>query len=107
MATSNLIIFLHGIGASGAQLQPLAASWRARLPDTSFATPDAPFRTAYRGHQWFGVDGMQFDPARIQEARAAFDGSIKTVWAGKDSMTISRGSRLSGSPKARSSPSMR
>jgi phospholipase/carboxylesterase len=79
MAGSNLIICLHGIGASGAQLQPLAASWRARLPDTSFATHDASFRTAYGGHQCFGVDGMQFDPARIQEARAAFDGSIKTV----------------------------
>jgi len=43
------------------------------------ATPDAPSRTAYGGDRWFHVDGMQLDPVRIQEARAAFDGSIKTV----------------------------
>ncbi|MBY3544028.1 phospholipase, partial [Rhizobium laguerreae] len=38
---SSLVIFLHGIGASGAQLMPLAASWRSSLPNTRFAAPDA------------------------------------------------------------------
>jgi hypothetical protein len=30
-AYDHLVIFLHGIGASGAQLMPLASSWRAQL----------------------------------------------------------------------------
>ncbi|WP_281423343.1 hypothetical protein [Rhizobium laguerreae] len=43
---SSLVIFLHGIGASGAQLMPLAASWRSSLPNTRFAAPDAPYHIA-------------------------------------------------------------
>ncbi|WP_409995049.1 hypothetical protein [Rhizobium leguminosarum] len=49
---SSLVIFLHGIGASGAQLMPLAASWRASLPNTRFVAPDAPLPNRY-GHHWF------------------------------------------------------
>jgi phospholipase/carboxylesterase len=79
MAASHLIICLHGIGASGAQMRPIADSWRRHLPDATFVTPDAPLRNSYGGHQWFKVDGMQLDPVRIQEARNAFDGTIGDV----------------------------
>lgn len=79
MTASHLIIFLHGIGASGEQLAPLASSWRAHLPDFAFATPDAPVRNSYGGHQWFKVDGMQLDPGRIRQAREAFDRKIRDV----------------------------
>ncbi|WP_312407064.1 alpha/beta hydrolase [Rhizobium sp.] len=79
MATANnLVIFLHGIGASGAQLLPLASSWRAHLPDTHFVAPDAPIPHRY-GHQWFSTEGNPLDPARILAARQAFDGIIEGI----------------------------
>jgi predicted esterase len=34
-----VVIMLYGTGAAGAQLMPLASSWRARLPNTRFAAP--------------------------------------------------------------------
>lgn len=79
MSASRLIIFLHGIGASGRQLAPLASAWSARLPDTAFAIPDAPYRNGYGGHQWFKVDGLQLDPGRVREARESFDRKIRDV----------------------------
>lgn len=69
---------LHGIGASGAQLQPLASSWRASLPNTRFAAPDGPMHHRY-GHQWFSTEGNPLDPTRIRAAREAFDGLITDV----------------------------
>jgi phospholipase/carboxylesterase len=78
MPERSLIIFLHGIGASGAQLMPLAFNWRTSLPHTRFAAPDAPFHQPY-GHQWFSVDGAQLQPRRIQTAREAFDKTIGDV----------------------------
>lgn len=74
----HLVIFLHGIGASGAQLMPLATSWRASLPNTRFAAPDAPFPSRY-GHQWFSTEGNPLDPARIRSVRDAFDNLITDV----------------------------
>ncbi|MBD8687206.1 MULTISPECIES: alpha/beta hydrolase [unclassified Rhizobium] len=81
MLASHLIILLHGIGASGQQLAPLAPSWNGRLPNAVFATPDAPYRNGYGGHQWFKVDGMQLDPGRIRDAREGFDRKMRDVIA--------------------------
>ncbi len=36
MAQGGLINFFYGIGASGAQLMPLATSWRSSLLDSRF-----------------------------------------------------------------------
>ncbi len=74
----HLVVFLHGIGASGAQLMPLASSWRSSLPDTRFVAPDAPFHHP-RGHQWFAVDGSQLRPDRIQTVRDAFDDTVSAL----------------------------
>jgi phospholipase/carboxylesterase len=71
----NLVIFFHGIGASGAQLMPLANSWRTALPNSRFAAPDAPF-THWRGHQWFRIDGNPLAPENIQAAREGFDRTV-------------------------------
>lgn len=79
MAASQLVIFLHGIGASGAQLQPLATAWKPQLCHAHFATPNAPFSNGHGGHLWFKVDGLQLDPGRIAQAREAFDGQIEEV----------------------------
>lgn len=81
MAASQLVILLHGIGASGAQLQPLATAWKAQLCHAHFATPSAPFSNGHRGHLWFKVDGLQLDPGRIAQAREAFDRQIEEVIA--------------------------
>ncbi len=81
MPVSQLVIFLHGIGASGAQLEPLATAWKAGLPAAIFATPDAPFGNGHGGHLWFKVDGLQLDPGRIREARNAFDLEMEDVVA--------------------------
>ncbi len=76
----SLIILFHGIGASGAQMKPLASSWRGELPETRFATPDAPFhRTSRPGHLWFQVDGNQLRPERLAEIRGAFDKTVAEV----------------------------
>lgn len=78
LSEHSLIIFLHGIGASGAQLAPLASSWRASLPNARFAAPDAPFHHRY-GHQWFSVEGNPLAPERIVAVREAFDKVIIAV----------------------------
>jgi hypothetical protein len=72
---NSLIIFFHGIGASGAQLMPVATSWRKALPDSRFAAPNAPF-THWRGHQWFRVDGNPLAPENIRSARDGFDQTV-------------------------------
>jgi phospholipase/carboxylesterase len=78
MAEKSLVIFLHGIGASGAQLMPLASSWRTGLPNTRFAAPDAPMHHRY-GHQWFSTEGNPLAPAKVIAARKAFDGLVNDV----------------------------
>ncbi|MBW9117377.1 dienelactone hydrolase family protein [Rhizobium cauense] len=77
-AEEHLIICLHGIGASGTQLMPLANSWRSSMPNTRFATPDAPMHH-WRGRQWFSTEGNPLDQACIQTAREAFDALIKKI----------------------------
>ena len=77
---SHLVILLHGIGASGGQLMPLASAWRPDLPDVRFIAPDAPFHAQYgTGHQWFSVDGQELQPARIASVRKAFDTLIGEI----------------------------
>jgi phospholipase/carboxylesterase len=78
----NLVIFLHGIGASGAQLMPLASSWRAQLPNSRFVAPDAPLHHRY-GHQWFSTEGNPLDPVRIRAAREAFDALMNDTVRGE------------------------
>lgn len=77
-AQDSLVIFFHGIGASGAQLMPLATSWRTALPNSRFAAPDAPF-THWRGHQWFLIDGNPLAPENIRSARDGFDETVADI----------------------------
>jgi phospholipase/carboxylesterase len=74
----SLIIFFHGIGASGAQLMPLATSWREALPNSRFAAPDAPF-PHWLGHQWFRIDGNPLAPENIQSARDGFNKTVSDI----------------------------
>lgn len=80
--SQSLVIFLHGVGANGADLAPLGQFWRKALPQTAFAAPDAPFPTSYGfGRQWFSLDGVT--PAnlraRVAAAREPFDDLLRQI----------------------------
>lgn len=77
-ASSSLIIFFHGIGASGTQLMPLATDWRERLTGARFEAPDAPFSHPY-GHQWFRVDANPMAADNIRCARDGFDRTVAEI----------------------------
>ena len=50
-----------------------------RLHKTIFSYLDASYLNGHGGHHWFKVDGIQFDPGRIREAREGFDREIRDV----------------------------
>ena len=84
-SNDSLVVFLHGVGASGADLAPLAEPLSAFLPSTAFAAPDAPVRFDGGGsaRQWFSVSGVT--PAnraeRVERARDGFDQVVKAAIA--------------------------
>ena len=76
-SAESLVIMLHGVGASGADLAPLSGPLKRFLPNAAFASPDAPnpFGGAPSGRQWFSIAGVS-DANRAQRiagARAGFD----------------------------------
>ena len=81
----SLVVFLHGVGALGADLAPLAEPLSAFLPSTVFAVPDAParFDGGGPGRQWFSVTGVSRDnrPQRVEQAREAFDRVVSAALA--------------------------
>lgn len=75
---SSLVVFLHGYGADGRDLLGLADPLAEHLPNTAFAAPDAPERSAMNpaGFQWFPIpwiDGSSEDAAAEGLARAVVD----------------------------------
>jgi len=53
----QLVMFLHGYGANGADLLSLGEEWSEELPDAAFVSPNAPdICEAYAaGYQWFSI----------------------------------------------------
>ena len=52
----SLVVLLHGFGANGDDLIPLAQEWRGLLPDAAFVSPHAPEPcegAPMGGRQWF------------------------------------------------------
>jgi phospholipase/carboxylesterase len=84
-SNDSLIIFLHGVGALGADLAPLAEPLSAFLPSTAFAAPDAPERFNGGGpaRQWFSIAGITPDnrQQRVEQAREAFDRVVSAAIA--------------------------
>jgi len=70
--TRHPLVLLHGVGADGADLIPLAPVWAEALPEAAFVAPDAPAPCdlmspgAPYGRQWFSLADR--DPARMAEA---------------------------------------
>ncbi|MFC0686602.1 alpha/beta hydrolase [Novosphingobium clariflavum] len=83
--STSLVILLHGVGSNGADLAGLGQLWRQQLPEARFVSPDAPFAFdgGGAGRQWFSLAGVTADnrPARVEAARAAFDGVIAPIVA--------------------------
>ncbi|WP_224814660.1 alpha/beta hydrolase [Hasllibacter sp. MH4015] len=76
--TKSLVVFLHGYGADGGDLLGLADPLAEHLPDTVFAAPDAPERSAMNpmGFQWFPIpwiDGSSEEAAAEGMGRAVHD----------------------------------
>jgi phospholipase/carboxylesterase len=114
----DLVVFLHGVGSSGADLARLGPIFARKLPGLAFAAPDGPeaFDQAAMGRQWFSVLGVTAAnrPARVAAAAPAFDAVVdaaiaaagtvveRTVLAGFSQGTImsldavARGRRFAG-----------
>lgn len=76
----QLVILLHGVGGSGAQMVRLAQVLRAQFPQAALLAPDAPQAfdagaPGDPGRQWFSMDGLT-DVNR--EARAA--AALSPLW---------------------------
>ena len=79
----QLVVFLHGYGADGADLIELGRQWRALLPDAAFVSPHAPERctASPMGRQWFPLSSSAPDDPRgaadrwrgVQSARPNLD----------------------------------
>lgn len=71
-APGKLVIFVHGLGADGADLIGLAPYFQKILPDALFIAPDAPhpFDMAPTGYQWFSLN--DFGPeSRLKGTKSA------------------------------------
>jgi phospholipase/carboxylesterase len=65
-APRQLVVFLHGYGADGADLIGLAPFFAQALPHAEFLAPNAPERCAMgAGYQWFGLTNL--DPALMRD----------------------------------------
>ena len=68
----QLVLMLHGVGASGAQMASLGQALRGQFPQAALLAPDAPqpFDGGGAGRQWFSVQGIDESnrEARLAEA---------------------------------------
>lgn len=72
-APRQLVVLLHGYGADGADLLPLAEAWAPLLPDAAFVAPNAPEPCAEApvGRQWFPLSLRAPDEIRRGVTSAA------------------------------------
>jgi phospholipase/carboxylesterase len=79
----TLLVLLHGVGGTPADMAPLGARLAACDPHARIEAPPAawPYDRAPRGHQWFSVDGIDEDnrPGRIRAALPAFVATVKAL----------------------------
>jgi len=73
----RLVVFLHGLGANGADLIALAPYMAPHLPETAFVAPDAPLPCdmAPMGLQWFSMQRRDRESLHFgaEDARGALD----------------------------------
>lgn len=78
--SDSLVILLHGVGSSGADIGGLRPALSPALPQTRFVSPDGPGRFN-GGYQWFSVVGVTPEnrAARVAAARPAFDAILSDL----------------------------
>lgn len=78
----GLVILLHGVGSSSANMAALGQAMAPALPGIVFESPDAPHGNG-RGHEWFSVAGVTEGnrPGRVAAARPGFDAVISGLIA--------------------------
>lgn len=81
-APEQLLILLHGVGASGAAMAGLAQMLRNEFPQAAVLAPDAPnpFDGGGLGRQWFSVAGVD-EANRPARVAAALPGLVDWVKA--------------------------
>jgi phospholipase/carboxylesterase len=69
-----LVVLLHGVGASAADLRPLAGALASGLPQAAFLVPDGfqPWDGGGGGRQWFSLAGVT-DGNRAARVKVAAD----------------------------------
>ncbi|NDR55795.1 alpha/beta hydrolase [Aliiruegeria sabulilitoris] len=77
-AAKQVVVFVHGYGADGADLLGLADPLGPHLPDTVFYSPNAPEKCVGNpfGYQWFPIpwlDGSKEEDAKVSMAAAVED----------------------------------
>jgi phospholipase/carboxylesterase len=82
------IIFLHGVGSTGAAMRPLAEALGG-IATAHFPDGPEPFDMG-PGRQWFSVKGISEEnrPARIEAALPAFRAMIEGLGEPQDSVLI-------------------
>jgi len=79
----TLVILLHGVGGTPADMAPLGARIAAADAHVRIAAPPAalPYDLGGQGHQWFSVDGITEEnrPGRIRAALPAFAAAIHAL----------------------------
>jgi phospholipase/carboxylesterase len=82
------VIFLHGVGSSGAAMAPLADAIGLAVPAHC---PDGPQAFNHgQGRQWFSIDGVTDAnrPARVAAALPAFTETVRQFGDTQDSLLI-------------------
>lgn len=80
--TKKIVIFLHGVGSSGADLERLGDYWASSMPEVTFLSPDGPYPFDQgNGYQWFSINGVNEinRPVRVQDARVALDQTLNDL----------------------------
>jgi len=87
----ELVVFLHGYGADGADLLGLSDVLGPHLPGVAFVAPDAPDRCSGGGFgfQWFPIP--RFDGSTEAEAAAGIDAAAAELNAFLDARLIEEG----------------
>src|ERR1700758_623957 len=83
-APRQLVIFLHGYGADGADLIGLAPFFAQALPNAEFLAPNAPERCDMGfGYQWFAIGNLDLSSmgSGLHRAGPIFDAFIDNALA--------------------------
>ena len=87
----QVVVFLHGYGANGADLLGLADSLDDHMPETAFVAPDAPEQSVANpmGFQWFPIPWL--DGSSEEAAAAGMENAVSDLNAYLDEVLDTEG----------------